>query len=607
MKTQKQRRSSIIVAVTALALATFGWAAWHIHSRDVSRMKAPNPANPSASPQAGLASHPETRISPGVSIHLMVPGESTRLDEAVEEGRRLRERGDTYAAVTKLREAAAYDPSNPAPIAELAITYEKMGFFENAVQCWKRVYDLGETAGGYFAAASAKLDAGGNAYAAMTKLRETAANDPSNPAPIAELATTYEKMGFAGRAAECWKRIYDLGATAGLYFEEAKGRLDASKAEAAPTLAKTVGLGPTSKLGFDRITRTEENDAHSLEKFTLHVPVRAKLRALIDAADVTVRVLFYDTVHGVEGKPIEVNASNVHGQWESSPADWSERDVETFDATCARPLPPPGQPIDDRRCYGYIASVYYKNALQDFRSDPPQLAQQAPPPRSLPEAGAFPENVAALRDGALRGLEPQVIIPTKLRPLVFRNPLPVDQGGKASAKRDEEVVLQPPSSNEPAPSGSVAAGVIDTGLGAASRLGFDTITRTDEPDSSTLERFTLHIPVKAKPPGRIDVAEVTMRVLLYDVVNRGTAGQLEINRANVTWRPESSPPDWSKRDVETFNVTYSRPYPGRGEPIEDRKYYGYVVGIYCKNVLQDFRSDPPGLAQQAPLPRTLSK
>jgi hypothetical protein len=38
---------------------------------------------------------------------------------------------------------------------------------------------------------------------------------------------------------------------------------------------------------------------------------------------------------------------------------------------------------EDRKYYGYIVSLYYKNALQDYKSDPPALAQIAVPPAAL--------------------------------------------------------------------------------------------------------------------------------------------------------------------------------------------------------------------------------
>jgi hypothetical protein len=93
-----------------------------------------------------------------------------------------------------------------------------------------------------------------------------------------------------------------------------------------------------------------------------------------------------------------------------------------------------------------------------------------------------------------------------------------------------------------------------------------------------------------------------VRVLIYDIVE---GRQLEITKANIVKKWEAMPPDWSERDTETLEVVYARPYPQQGDPIEDRKYYGYIASVYYKNALQDVRSDPPNLAQRVQIPRTL--
>jgi hypothetical protein len=250
------------------------------------------------------------------------------MNEAIDIARTLRDRGDTYAAVTKLREAETYDPDHPAPKAELAITLEKMGFGEKAAEYWKRVYDMGEKSGVYYEAAKAKMEA--------SKSEALRAAQPSGETPV------------------------------------------------PITPAESVGMNATSKLGFDAVTRTDEHDPHSIQRLTLHIPIRAKARARIDPSFAVVRVLIYDIV---EGRQLEINKANVIKKWEASPPyDWSERDTETLDVIYARPYPQQGDPVEDRKFYGYIATVYYKNALQDVRSDPPTLAQRVQIPHTLPEA-----------------------------------------------------------------------------------------------------------------------------------------------------------------------------------------------------------------------------
>jgi hypothetical protein len=353
---------TFIVAITilgAFALAQIGAIGWlfcarfHLQPAPVSFSKTASPnlqgtpqtkdftdpfaeaALPTAvvSPAGATPPPPPPRPAPVSSsalTRLAVPSEPTvedRITEALDQGRILRDRGDTYAAVTKLREAEAYDQTNPAPKAELAMTFEKMGHSERAAECWKQIYDMGEAAGVYYAAAKGKLDA--------VKSEALRHAEPA-PAP-----------------------------------------------SAASPQAESVGLGAASRLGFETITRTEENDPQSIERFVLHVPIRGKARARIDPGLITVKVLLFDLVNG---RQLDTTKANVVKKWADSPPDWSERSVETLDIVFARPFTPQGEPAEDRKYYGYIASVYYKNALQDFRSEPPTLAQQSPPPRTLPEA-----------------------------------------------------------------------------------------------------------------------------------------------------------------------------------------------------------------------------
>lgn len=257
-----------------------------------------------------------------------------RFNELVEQARLLRERGDTYMAVTHLREAQAMDEKNPLATAELALTYEKMGFTDPAAEAWRKVYEMGEAAGIYYAAAEGRL-----------------------------------KASQAQAIKEAQK--------------QAPSPLPAATPSPAPTAeGETVGLGPASKFGLLELKRREENDPQAFQKFTLEVPVKAKARARIDVREVIVQVLFYDVVNG---RALDRTNAQVNYKWSAPPADWSEGDIETLEVTYT--LPALRVADEERKYYGYIVSVYYKNALQDFRSDPPALAQRAPPPRMLaPEA-----------------------------------------------------------------------------------------------------------------------------------------------------------------------------------------------------------------------------
>jgi tetratricopeptide (TPR) repeat protein len=257
--------------------------------------------------------------------------QAERLAERIEQGRMLRERGDTYAAVTLLREAVAMDETNPQPRAELAMTYEKMGFTEKAAECWRAIYEMGEAAGVYFAAADGRLKA------SRQEALNQAASEPVVPAagvtPAAGVSVVPEKLGVRGDA----------------------------------------------KLGLLEIKRADEaSDANTKRKFVLHVPIKARPRARIDVHDVMVQVMFYDIVNG---KALDRTNATVSYKWSSPPADWADDDVEGLEVTYI--LPELRVTDEDRKYYGYLVSLYYKNALQDYKSDPPALAQKAVPPAAL--------------------------------------------------------------------------------------------------------------------------------------------------------------------------------------------------------------------------------
>ncbi len=258
-----------------------------------------------------------------------------RFNELVEQARMLRERGDTYAAVTRLREAQAMDEKNPLAPAELALTYEKMGFIDRASESWRKVYDMGEVAGIYYAAADGRLKA---SQAQALKQAQGSLPAPATPTPT---STVSAPAALSGEG-------------------------------------ETVGLGPTSKLGLGELKRRDQTDPAASQKFTLEVPIRAKARARIDVREMIVQVQFFDVVNG---RTLDRTSAVTNYKWAAPPADWGDGDVETLEVTYA--LPAMRVADEERKYYGYIASVYYKNALQDFRSDPPALAQRAPPPPKL--------------------------------------------------------------------------------------------------------------------------------------------------------------------------------------------------------------------------------
>ena len=280
-------------------------------------------------------------------------------------------------------QAASAVPPKPTPVpvgaARMAEAIPQTRFDELVLQ-GKQLRERGDT---------------GNA---MTKFREASAMDPRNPIAIAELAATFEKVRLLDRSAEQWKRIYDMGDAAGIYFSLAESKLKETQARAimetqpqtaatgAPGPDTTVlieGIAPGALLGLGKIRNENQEDFSSQKKFTLHIPVRARARARIEVHDLVIHVMFYDKV---DGKNVVQTSANVGSKWSTSPVDWMDSDTEELAVEYQLPRPDPGRAKRETREYfGYIVRMYYKQQLQASLAEPERLAEQYPAPAILPK------------------------------------------------------------------------------------------------------------------------------------------------------------------------------------------------------------------------------
>lgn len=265
---------------------------------------------------------PVLAAAPGVEVP------QTRFDELVQQGKYLRERGDTVNALTKFREAGAMDAKNPVAIAEVAATFEVMRMPDKAGEQWKRIYEMGGAAGIYFSLAEAKL-------------RETQA--------VSRLAA------LGGR---------------GVPGSPGAGAV----AEAAPT-------GVSVELG--RIRLEDREDAGSVKRFKLIIPIITRGRTRIEVPDLAIHVLFYDRV---DGKNVVQTSANVSSKWVSAPADWLESNTEELAVEYQLPVADAQRAKrEQREFYGYIVRVFYKRQLQAAAAEPARLVEDYPSPATLPK------------------------------------------------------------------------------------------------------------------------------------------------------------------------------------------------------------------------------
>ena len=227
----------------------------------------------------------------------------------------------------------------------------------------------------------------GDTSLALTRFREAGATNPQSPIPIAELATTYEKMGLADKAGENWRRIFDMGEAAGIYFSLAEAKLKVAmkqpgdSAPSTPDSGEVEGIASGMTLGLLPITAEDQADPASAKKFTLKIPIKSRPHAKIDAHELVIHVLFYDILNG---QTVVQTSANVSSHWLTTPADWVETDTEELAVDYQLPKPEP-RTRESRKYYGYIVRIYYKKQLQGAVAVPELLGQKYPPSATLPK------------------------------------------------------------------------------------------------------------------------------------------------------------------------------------------------------------------------------
>lgn len=270
--------------------------------------------------------------------------------------------------------AVAVVPPKPTPVPQSTPTPEPMNRFEEAMLQGRTLRDRGDMS------------------AAITKFREAAAMDAKSPAVYAELAGTYEKVGTMDRAAENWRKIYDMGPSAGIYYNLAETKLKVQQAmetnrvttQAGPDLSQPMeGFTVGATLGLGDVRLEDLPDDASAKRFILHIPIKARPQTKMEVRDLVIHVLFYDIV---DGQSVVQTSANVSSRWMSPPADWTEGDNEELAVEYHLPKPEArAAKKENRKYFGYLVRIYYKQQLQASAAEPERLAQQYPPPPTLPK------------------------------------------------------------------------------------------------------------------------------------------------------------------------------------------------------------------------------
>ena len=161
-------------------------------------------------------------------------------------------------------------------------------------------------------------------------------------------------------------------------------------------------------------------------------------------------------------------------------------------------------------------------------------------------------------------------------PAPLEKPLETSPVKELLATRPQDAPFEPANSKEPvngSPLGIVSARLV-----------------TGEDGSKKLL-----IAIKSRTGDSIEVPQVKVQVYFYD--QDGDSGDVFPSKAQVTSSWMSLPVSWKKKgEPELLQVSY---LPDQTDTMP--KFAGYVVAVYYKGDLQDYRSEPSNLQKQFPL------
>ena len=280
-------------------------------------------------------------------------------EQLLKEATLLRDQGDTTNALLRLQEAAQTDPKNANVLAQMAMIYESIQLFERSNETWRKIQEIGPSAGALYELADMKLKNG-------------------VPAP----ATDATGPGLAGISP-----------------------LDAGAAH-----SDADGIPEGSTFGVTEVTVTDTPDVDAETNMKLKIAVKVRPNTVIDHTKVKIQVFFYDTV---DNKEVVLTDADVSYEWLTPHHDWKDTNPEILGVTYLRPknkpvssdaalaaaaaaVTPSGgkkksstkkEPSEElpgegghRKYYGYIVRIYYSDQLQHVRADPTKLLNLFPPP-----------------------------------------------------------------------------------------------------------------------------------------------------------------------------------------------------------------------------------
>src|SRR5436190_23422951 len=148
----------------------------------------------------------------------------------------------------------------------------------------------------------------GDTTNALARFEEALDSEPSNVAVLEEIAKTYDSMQVYEKSNEVWRKLHDMGPSAGEAYELADQRLKLGVPTPATTNAglasapldaashRDVGGNPEgSVMGITEVKAAETSDPDAETNLALQIGIKKQSGATIDHTKVKILVEFYDT------------------------------------------------------------------------------------------------------------------------------------------------------------------------------------------------------------------------------------------------------------------------------------------------------------------------
>jgi tetratricopeptide (TPR) repeat protein len=302
----------------------------------------PRPAAPPVSTPA--IAPPATKTAPSPEALAQTPALSL-VDQLVREGTELRDRGDTTNALARFEEALDSEPSNVNVLEEIAKTYDSMQLYDKSNEVWRKLHDMGPSAGAAYELADQRLKLG-----------------------VSTPATTDAGMASASVDAASHR---DVG-----------------------------GNSEGSVMGITEVKAAETPDPDAETNLVLKIGIKKQPGTTVDHTKVKILVEFYDTVGD---KDVKLTDADVNYEWITPKHDWADTSPEVLSVSYLRPKTGVGSPETSlseaaatirpgqkgrvksstadsgkRKYLGYRIRIYYDDKLQAVQAEPSRLLQLFP-------------------------------------------------------------------------------------------------------------------------------------------------------------------------------------------------------------------------------------